>query len=155
MPRKTTKNSDRPLQADEAGEIRACIGRAYAHLKLKPNASAIRVQEAIGDAINAVTLGKKKLPKKAREDFAFDLGCLWGQTVCDALGWQWCVATVDGDEFVGVASKNRSHIVPVLNFICTQIEKRSPEDNTSLLLFNMLKAGSFGKAKPGSYIPIG
>jgi hypothetical protein len=155
MPKKTTKNSDRPLQADEAGEIRASIGRAYAHLKLKPSASATHVQEAMRDAIDAVTLGKKKLPMKAREGFAFDLGCLWGQIVCDALGWQWCVATVDGDEFIGVAPANRSHIVPVLNFICTQIEKRPPEENTSLLLFNMLKEGSFGKAKAASYIPIG
>ena len=100
MPRKITKNSDRPLQSEEAAEIRACIARAYAHLKLKPNASAKRVQEAMRDAIDAVTLGKKKLPRKVREGFAFDLGCLWGQTVCDALGWQWCVATVAGDEFV-------------------------------------------------------
>src|ERR1700719_4215631 len=133
MPKKTTKNSDRPLQADEAGEIRASIGRAYTHLKLKPSASATHVQEAMRDAIDTVTLGKKKLPMKAREGFAFDLGCLWGQIVCDALGWQWCVATVDGDEFIGVAPANRSHIVPVLNFICTQIEKRPPEENTSLL----------------------
>jgi hypothetical protein len=157
MPSKKSKNSDRPLKASEAEDVRVCIERAYEHIKLKPGAAVMRVQKAMRDVVDAVNLGKKKLPKKTQEDFGIELGCLWGQTVCDALGWEWCMATVDGYTALVVASRNRSHVVPVLQFMCTQVEKRPPEENTSLLLFNMLKArslGSFGKAKAGAYVQV-
>jgi hypothetical protein len=98
MPKTKPKNSDRPLTAAEAKDIRLSIARGYKQLKLKPHTSAEKVQEAICAAIDAVCLGKKKTTAKTVEDMGLNLGCLWGQTICDKLGWEWCYMTAHGDE---------------------------------------------------------
>jgi hypothetical protein len=85
-----------------------------------------------------------------------NLGCVWGQTVCDSLkGWEWCYATVDGDDFFAVAAPDRSLLVAPMNFIFEQLKKRLPDENTSMLAFNMLLAVSYGKQKRGAYITVG
>jgi hypothetical protein len=93
---------------------------------------------------------------KTVEDLGVNLGCVWGQTVCDSLkGWEWCYATVDGDDFFAVAAPDRSLLVAPMNFIFEQLKKRLPDENTSMLAFNMLLAGSYGKQKRGAYITVG
>ena len=64
MPKAKSKNSDRPLTAAEAKDIRQSVTRGYKFLKLKPEASAEQVQDAIYAAIDAVCLGKKKATPK-------------------------------------------------------------------------------------------
>src|SRR5712692_5753420 len=99
MPKKNSKNSDRPLTADEEKDIRLSIVRGYKHLKLRPKcATAEQTQKAMCAVIDAVCLGKKKVARKVIEDMGINLGCLWGQTICDKLGWQWCYATAHGEE---------------------------------------------------------
>src|SRR4051794_2123106 len=98
MPKTKSKNSDRPLTAAEAKDIRLSVARGYKHLKLKPDTSAEKVQEAICAAIDAINLGKKKATAKVVEDMGINLGCLWGQTICDKLGWEWCYMTAHGGE---------------------------------------------------------
>ena len=94
------------------------------------------------------SLGKKKLKKDAVLDLAVNLGCLWGQTVCDELGWEWCCLMLgDGRETYVIVTPNRSHIVSPMDFVLEQLQKRLPEENTSMLLFNMLKGKKFGSAQ--------
>jgi hypothetical protein len=42
-----------------------------------------------------------------------------------------------------------------MQFVQQQLAKSPPEDNTSLLAYNMLKGGGYGAAKPGSYTLLG
>ena len=156
MPKKTKDNSDRPLTDEERGEIQECIDYGYSHLKIKPGAATPdSVQEAIRRSIEHVMLAKRKPKQKELDDLALSLGCLWGQTVCDALGWEWCAATLEGDEVVVIASLDRSHVFMPMQFVQQQLAKSPPEDNTSLLAYNMLRGGGYGTAKPGSYTLLG
>ena len=89
-------------------------------------------------------------------DLAVNLGCLWGQTVCDELGWEWCCLMLGvGRETYVIVTPNRSHMVSPMDFVLEQLQKRLPEENTSMLLFNMLKGKKFGSAKPNSYMHVG
>jgi hypothetical protein len=151
------KTSDRPLQADEAAELVQAIENGY--LLLNKSAKTSRpqdVQVAIRDEIDNIVSGKKKIKKNAKDEIVLNLGCLWGHTICQSMKWEWRVVTVDGDEFIAVAPRNRAFVLGALNFISTQLEKNPPEENTSLLLFNMLLDGkSFGKGKAGAYVTLG
>ena len=150
------KMSDRPLNASEQRDIDLSIQRGRALLKLTPKASTKKTQEAIRDAIDATSLGKKKLSKKAAIDLAVNLGCLWGQTVCDALSWQWCcLKLADGSETCVIVTPSRSHMVSPLDFVLEQLQKRLPEENTSMLLFNLLKSKKLDPAKAKSYMRVG
>ena len=156
MPKKLTKNSDRPLELAEEKEIRLAVGRGYKHLKLKRGrATPMQIQEAMLKTIDSIMDSKKRKTARAIEDLAIDLGCLWGQTVCDTIGWEWCFATIGIENVFAVAPPNRSYVVAPMCFVQTQLQKRPPEDNTSLLLFNMIVGGSLPKAKAGTYITVG
>jgi|SRR6266850_1121080 len=155
MPKIKSKNSDRPLTAAESKDIRLSIQRGYKHLKLKPAMSAEKVQKAICAAIDAVCLGKRKATKRQIEDMGMNLGCLWGQTICDRLGWEWCYITAHGDEDFAIVPPDRSYAIEPMSYVFTQLHGRPPEDNTSLLLFNMVVGGSLEKQKRGAYITVG
>jgi hypothetical protein len=156
-PRSLISGSDRALRADERKEIAECIKAAYGFLKVNPKAtSAAAVQKAIYNAIEEIIRSRKRLTTKIETDLALNLGCLWGETVRRTLRWQWCYAKIDGTEFFAIASRNRSHVVAPMPFMMEQLRKRGSScNNTSLLLFNMLKANSFPKAEPRSYVTIG
>jgi len=155
MPKIKQKNSDRPLTAAEAKDIRQSVARGYKFLKLKPETPVEKVQEAICKAIDAVCLGKKKATPKLVEDMGLNLGCLWGQTVCEKLGWEWCYLMAHGDEGFAVVPPDRSYAIEPMNLVFTQLHKRQPEDNTSLLVFNMVVGGALEKQKPRAYITFG
>jgi hypothetical protein len=155
MPKTKPKNSDRSLTAAEAKDIRQSVARGYKFLKLKPETSAEQVQEAIYAAIDAVCLGKKKATSKLIEDMGLYLGCLWGQTICDKLGWEWCYMMAHGSESFAVVPPDRSYALEPMNFVFTQLHRRPPEDNTSLLVFNMVVGGALEKQKRGAYITFG
>lgn len=149
------KMSDRPLNAEEQRDIDLSIKRGYKHLKLDSKTSPKKTQAALLDAIDTFLLGKKKAGKNAVLDLAVNLGCLWGQTVCDELGWKWCCLMLgDDQETYVIVTPNRSHMVSPMNFMHTQLQKRPPEENTSMLLFNMLKGKKFGASKAKSYMHI-
>ena len=150
------KMLDRPLNAKEQRDIDLSIKRGYKYLKLDPKSSPKKTQEAMLNAIDAVSLEKKKLKKDAVLDLAVNLGCLWGQIVCDELGWEWCCLMLsNGRETYVIVTPNRSHMVSPMDFVLEQLQKRMPEENTSMLLFNMLKGKKFGRAKAKSYMHVG
>ncbi|WP_150107464.1 hypothetical protein [Pedosphaera parvula] len=148
--------TERPLQPVEEEDIQLSIKRGYKQLKLDPNkASAVATQNAIARALVQVFRAKKKPSPKTIENLAINLGCLWGQTICDVLGWEWCYVTLDESGAYAIVNSKRSHMVAPMEFILEQLQKQLPEENASLFLFNMLKAGSLLKASPRSYVLVG
>ena len=155
MSKAKSKNSDWPLIATEEKDIRLSVTRGYKQLKLKPDSDAEIVQEAICLAIDDICLGKKKATAKMIEDMGINLGCLWGQTICDKLGWEWRYLTAHGSVSFAIVPPDRSYALQPMNFVFTQLHKREPDDNTSLLVFNMVVGGALPKQKRGAYITFG
>jgi hypothetical protein len=56
--------------------------------------------------------------------------------------------------FYGVVSPPRSHVVFPLHYM-QELLSDSERDQTSLLLYNMLKAGSLPPVSPGEYRVLG
>ena len=72
------------------------------------------------------------------------------------MGWEWCAVKHRDTEALSIASPNRSHFVQPLHFIQGQLERRGPNaEITSLLLFNMLKAGDLPRATAKTYQLLG
>jgi hypothetical protein len=151
MPTKKAVKTDNPLPPDLRAELKDYITRGYKYLKLKQGCSAKQAQEAIFSAIKEVYSGKKKLSRTAVENVGADLGCVWGQTLVDEFGWEWCMADLKGDVFVSVVSPNRAFATQPLGFIQEQLQKRPPEDIDSLMAFNMIAAGRYSKGKAKDY----
>lgn len=155
MPPPHPGGSDRALKPDEMKDIALSVTRGYKHLKLPPATSPQKTQKAIRDLIDQIVLGKKKVSDHTRTDLAVNLGSLWGHSVCTTVGWEWCFAKVGGREFYAIAPPNRAHVLAPMAFLQQQLRKRPPEDNTSLLLFNMIKAGKLPAAKAKAYLHVG
>jgi hypothetical protein len=148
--------TDRPLSKNEERDIDLSIKRGLEYLKLDAKSSPQQIHGAMLEAIDPIALGRKKVSKRVETDLAVNLGCLWGQTVCDALGWEWCFVTLEsGAGTYVIVPPNRSHMVAPMDFIQTQLQKRLPEENTSMLVFNMLKGRSFPRAKAKTYLHVG
>ncbi len=148
--------SDRPLDPDVAQEVTDSIARGYEFLKLKDGeVSPEEVQEAIYKAIDRLRGKPSGLTEERITELSVCLGCVWGDTVCRVLNWEWCVATLEGGDHFGIVTPNRSHVIFPMYFIQEQLKKDAEEDNTSLLLFNMLVAGQLPKAQPRSYTVLG
>jgi hypothetical protein len=146
------RNRDRALTKKEAEDIRLSVARGHRQLRLAAGkASSQQTQKHIRDAIDKVVLGKSKLTGSAKKDLAVNLGCLWGQTICDAVGWEWCFARINGTGTYCVVPPNRSYAIAPMQFVLEQLNKKPPADNTSLLLFNMVKAGTLPKSKARAY----
>jgi hypothetical protein len=114
-----------------------------------------QLQECIYEVAKVI----RSQPAWAREGHltgsALQLGCLWGQTVCDRLGWEWAAVSLEpGSEFYGVVSPSRSHVVFPLHYM-QELLSDPERDHTSLLLYNMLKAGPLPPAGPGEYSVLG
>jgi hypothetical protein len=156
IPARTGGGSDRPLKPGEKKDVELSIARGYKHLKLSPGTAPATTQRAIRDLIDSIVLGKKKVGARTLTDLSVNIGCLWGQTVCDAAGWEWCFVKVGRDHLLAVAAPSRSHVVAPMHFVQSQLTKRPPQDNTSLLLFNMIKSGkSLPPAKAKAYEHVG
>lgn len=85
-PPKKSAAMDRPLKAAERKDIDLSIERGYGHLKLDPTTPPAKTQRSIRKLIDGIAAGKKKLNGDTVKDIAVNVGCLWGQTVCDAAG---------------------------------------------------------------------
>ena len=113
------------------------------------------MQQWIYETVNALRSEASEAAEDGRTQTALNLGCLWGQAVCDQLGWEWAAVTLEpGSEFYGVVSPSRSHIIFPLHYM-EELLSDPDRDQTSLPLYNMLKAGSLPPAEPGEYRVLG
>jgi hypothetical protein len=144
-----------PLDEQTAREVLAAVVRAKARLSLPGDASPAKVQQAIYEFVDTWLTSKAARKGQDATDVALELGCAWGQSVCDALGWQWRAITREGSTAYAVVSPDLACFVPPMIYLERQLTQRGREtDNTTLLLFNMLKAGETG-GRPGSLRQLG
>ena len=157
MKKSTAAATARALDSREAKEVAAAVERAMRQLKLAADASPAKAQRAIRARIDATVAGKRKLSRRTRAELAVTLGCLWGHTACRAARWRWRMSLLRDQPVLTIASPNSSHVVFPAQFILAQFAKRPPEENTSLLLFNMLVAGgkTLPPAEAGAYLRLG
>jgi hypothetical protein len=75
----------------------------------------------------------------------------------DEVGWEWCIVNDEGDEFLGIGPSDKSVILAPIAYVHSQMTAPISRDNTSMLLFNMIKGegGVVSEGKPGEYVPIG
>jgi len=149
-----TVATDRPLDDEEAAEVQEQLEVAYEVLGIDPDSAAPDdIQQRIYEEINAIRETDDSSDPRTLENAALGLGCLWAQSVCDALGWEWASITLDEREQIGIVSPSRSLVVFALGYLNGLLNDPS-RDQTSLLLYNMLKADSFS-APPGAYEVLG
>lgn len=151
---------ERPLKVSVVKEISEAVRQAHAYLNLNPaeaSANPETVQRFICDAVDKLIAAKHRVSGKVRQDLAIGLGCLWGQTLCDALGWQWRSLKYRRNPAVyAVVSPDRSCAVAPLHYMSRQITQQSASaDNTTLLLFNMIKENAIGQPRPRGYRMLG
>jgi hypothetical protein len=147
-----THKSDRPLNEDERREIGHWVAVGLQNIDVGATEQAADVvQDALRRTIDGMRGWDNDLRAVKLETASLIIGCLWGQTVCDRLGWEWAVVRLGPEwEGFGVVSPNRSHVVFPLQYV-RQLLADLNRDQTSLLLYNMLKAGSLPPAEPGAY----
>lgn len=110
------------------------------------NMGAGDIQARILEALIRIKAAKMK--KEEKLDQAFWLAFAWGETLVKELSWEWAMLDDgQGAKTPAVCSPNRSHAVPVLQFMGKLATTQ--EDQTSLLLYNMILANDIGKAEPG------
>jgi hypothetical protein len=113
----------------------------------------LEIQEWIHDEVARLQVSDEPIEEK--KERAFNLAIAWGDSLVEEMGWEWVMLTAEsGEKTVAVASPNRSHAVPVLGYL-SKLVSSSTVDNTSLLLFNMIRAGDMGKGKAGEHVLLG
>ena len=142
--------TDRALNGEETEAVRKQMEHAMEVLGIDPRTTTPDdIQQSVYHEVNRVRNDIAMNDPEILEDIALGLGCLWGQSVCDMLGWEWAFITIEGSDGIGVLSPSRSLAAFPMASI-KRILEDSQRENTSLLLYNMLKAGSFS-AEPNSY----
>jgi hypothetical protein len=149
--------TDRPLNSEERMKLTNFIQLAMKRL------GADRVTSPHPDKL--LTLVSQAIDLHRRQDEAdrhaglFDatvsLGTLWGQIICDQVGWTWASIKTEGvSDVFGVVSPNRSHLIFPLHHINVLLLDPSREQN-SLTLYNDLKARVLPPSKEHAYTVIG
>lgn len=153
---KTKPSNERSLTTGEWKDIRLSIQRGYETLGLDPSTSADRVQKAIRREVDRIIKAKTRPDREELKDFAVNVGCLWGQTVCDAGKWEWRAVKTKGVFIPAVVSPDHAHCTLPMHFIQSQLSRRPSEGSSTMLLYEMIKAGSqLSRAKPGELVTIG
>lgn len=84
------------------------------------------------------------------DQVALAFGCLWGQMVVEEMGWEWASVSWGRGSCHAVVSPDRSVMVAPIRLFQEYLTLSGRSD-TSLLLFNMLKAKRVPPADPGEY----
>jgi hypothetical protein len=147
--------TDRPLTDDERQEVAGWLNFALRAYNLDASEGySDYLQDLLRRSIDGFRSWEEPRRVAKLDTASLAMGCLWGQTICDLLGWEWASVRLGAEwEDYGVVSPNRSHVVFPLRYFRKLLS--DPEsDQTSKLLYNMLKAGSLPPAEPGSYMVL-
>jgi hypothetical protein len=148
--------TERPLNENLQWCVASFVSRASQWLGVEAESDTPDLrQERLRAAINTFRSSPADIRESRLDVESHRIGCVWGQAVCDQLGWEWATLSPEpGVEELAVVSPSRAHAVfPVLfiHKLLTDIGR----DPTSLLVYNMLKAGSLPPAAPGEYCILG
>ncbi|HLX60628.1 MAG TPA: hypothetical protein VKX17_05040 [Planctomycetota bacterium] len=145
--------TDRPLNTHERNQLSTFIKTAMKHIGADRAASPHpdKLVELISEAIDLY----RNLEADRRQEASVSLGTLWGQIICDQLGWTWVSLKLDTKtEVFGVVSPNRSHVIYPLHHVNALLFDTSTDQN-SLTLYNSLKKGILPPGSDHSYVVIG
>jgi hypothetical protein len=146
---------DRSLDAEEMSEVQAYERHGLELLGFpEKGASPAEVQQAILGKVDSVRETPDQIDPEACKELALTLACLWGQIICGELGWEWALVTFNEGDFYAIVTRNRSHAILPLHYFDDLIKDREA-DPTSLLIYNMLKAGDLPPAEAGAYRLLG
>ena len=149
----SNSNSSETELADEIRtELDEAAARARKSLKLGRVRKPEKLVEAIHDAIDELRL-RKGVKASEKKQLAIDYGSLWGEALCDAVGWEWCCAQSPSspeESTFAVCSPTRSYAVAPLQVIY-RLVSQPKADNNSLLLFNMIISGKMPIAPDGGF----
>jgi hypothetical protein len=146
---------DRSLDAEEMCEV-----QAYEHDGLEllgfpeKGASPVEVQQAILSKVDSLRETPDQIDPEACKELALTLACVWGQIICQELGWEWALVTFHEGDFYAIVTRNRSHAILPLHYF-DDLLKDPEADPTSLLIYNMLKASDLPLAEAGVYRLLG
>jgi len=96
-------------------------------------------------------LRKHGVGEDAAIALAFPLGYLYGEQLRKVVGWDWSYVTQDkGFESYGVVSPDKAFVCYTIKCV-HDLLLDSAKENSSRLLFNMIKAGKIPQGQPGQY----
>jgi len=152
------QREERQLAPDEAQEISMFARDATKVVKLgfftKDSAKIVAAVDTYIDASQqAVLSGSLILNDENCTFLSLQLGCLWGQQLVKAFGWEWTCLTDDGEELYAVASKDRALVV-LPTYFARECLTQPDTDCTAMLAYNMLAAQKFSAVPARSYLNV-
>ena len=142
--------TERTLTPDEQEGLRELLDEAQTILGPTVNYDD---SDSVVATIKAVIeqLRRKQVDESTANDYAFPLGYLYGEQLCKEKNWYWGHVTQDnGFQSYCVISPDKAYICysikDVYDFLLD-----SNKENSSRLLFNMIKDGNLPAAQPGRY----
>jgi hypothetical protein len=137
---------EQPLSQEVAAEIRELASKATARLGLT-TAEPEEVARAVAEYVD----GNRPLEEDRIVDEAVELGVLWAEQVMRVSGWEWVeLQEKNADTHYAIASRDRA-LVLLPTRLLYDLLADTQNDNTALLLFNMIRSGNVPDAEPGEY----
>jgi hypothetical protein len=137
---------EQSLSQEMAAEIRDLAIKAAARLRLA-TAEPERVARAIAEYVE-----DNRPPEGDRiVEEAVELGVLWAEQLLRITGWEWVeLRETNTNTQYAIVSRDRALVLfPTALFL--ELLGDTDRDNTTLLLFNMIRCGNVPEAEPGEY----
>ena len=144
---------ERPLGAPEKSDLIAFAeaGRDGLRAVGLPMGSPIETVTSISAVVN----GLRDVDHDHMVGASVGFGALWGDQVCKAARWEWVMLTPgpEDEELFAIVSPTRSHFISAL-YLFLPYATYAQDEDTSILLFNMLVAGEPAGGTPGAYTEL-
>ena len=147
--------SEKPVSRDTLLSIKKCARSASKVLGIEPRSSTPSVVTAAVDQfVRRWQQGKRPAASLlSAEDAPLIIGSLWGEAIVSRFKWQWGMVTFhDHNDVVAPAvfSADRSLAIYPLHFLLGCFSDPAV-DVTIMLAYNVLKANSIQKKRPGAF----
>jgi hypothetical protein len=145
---------ERELTFPELEDLQALIQAAAEATGQTEQAAPDEVVQSISDAV--ATIRRSMSDRQQAFEASIPYGALWGDQVRRALGWEWVWLTEVEDEqyqYYAVTSPNREYFVAPL-FLHGPFAMGDAEEDTSVLLFNLLRTGHIPRTGPRAYYEL-
>ena len=140
----------KPLPKYVQKGVTSCLRDAATLLGIEGRAlDPTQMQDRINDKINELRRTGPLTPE-ALDFAAYALGALWGHAVCLSCNWQWVMLHAGKQHTAAVMSPDAGFVVFPVPYVRGLLTDHS-RDQTSLLLFNMIRANAVGTPTPGAY----
>lgn len=115
---------------------------------------ALAIVRKIGEYVDAVRAGAKPEPKT--QDERLGIGVLWGEQVRAQVGWRWVhLSYPDGFASYALVPDDRAFACFPLNRLAELVRHASNGQNTSVPLFDSIRAGTLPQRRENAYLVIG